>query len=97
MLCKDANGTSYNETQHKEMLNKTYRLYNVDWSNTTGKTDNGNYIGLEAKGLENIYVICYDKIYDKVYKIVGNEWVYDEKATVAKDKTYQTKPCQPKI
>ena len=89
------NGGSYNDTQIKDLLNKEHQLYKVDWSNTT--TYEGDYIGLEIEGLENIYIHCYDKIYDKVYKIVDNEWVYDEKATVAKDKTYQVEPCQPKI
>ena len=91
------NGGSYNDAQIKDLLNKGYQLYKVNWSNTTGNTYEGNYEGLEIEGLENIYIHCYDKIYDKVYKIDGNEWVYDEKATVAKDKTYQIKPCQPKI
>ena len=77
MLCKDANGTSYNETQHKEMLNKTYRLYNVNWSNTTGEIKNNNYVGLEAVGLDNIYVHCYDDIYEKQYDPINNEWVYN--------------------
>nr|DAM31392.1 MAG TPA: hypothetical protein [Ackermannviridae sp.] len=95
-LCRDANGTSYNKTELEEMLNKIYRLYTVDWSNTTGKLDNNNYEGLETIGLENIYVICYDKIYNKEYKIVGNEWVYDEKATT-EGKTYQTESCHPKL
>ena len=89
------NGGSYNDTQIKDLLNKEHQLYKVDWSNTT--TYEGDYIGLEIEGLENIYIHCYDKIYDKVYKIDGNEWVYDEEATVAKDKTYQVEPCQPKI
>lgn len=95
-LCRDANGTSYNKTELEEMPNKIYRLYTVDWSNTTGKLDNNNYEGLETIGLENIYVICYDKIYNKEYKIVGNEWVYDEKATT-EGKTYQTESCHPKL
>lgn len=89
------NGGSYNDTQIKDLLNKEHQLYKVDWSNTT--TYEGDYIGLEIEGLENIYIHCYDKIYDKVYKIDGNEWVYDEEATIAEDKTYQVEPCQPKI
>ena len=95
-LCTSTGG-SYNDAQIKDLLNKEYQLYKVNWSNTTGNTENGNYIGLETKGLEDIYVHCYDKIYNKVYKIDGNEWVYDEKATIDKDKTYQIEPCKPKI
>ena len=89
------NGGSYNDTQIKDLLNKEHQLYKVNWSNTT--TYEGDYIGLEIEGLEDIYIHCYDKIYDKVYKIDGNEWVYDEKATISEDKTYQIEPCQPKI
>lgn len=95
MLCKDANGTSYNETQYKEMLNKTYRLYNVDWSNTTGEIKDDNYVGLETKGLEDIYVICYDDIYEKQYDPIDNEWVYNENET--KKHHIERAPCQPKI
>ena len=89
------NGGSYNDTQIKDLLNKEHQLYKVNWSNTT--TYEGDIYGLEIEGLEDIYIHCYDKIYDKVYKIDGNEWVYDEKATIAEDKTYQIEPCQPKI
>ena len=53
---------------------KIYRLYNVNWSNTTGEIKNGNYVGLEAKGLEDIYVHCYDDIYKKQYDLI-DKWM----------------------
>ena len=96
-LCKDANGTAYNETQYKEMLNKTYRLYNVNWSNTTGKIENGDYVGLEYVGLENIYVICYDEIYENQYDIINNEWVFNKDKTINDEHLIENQECHPKI
>lgn len=63
-LCK-SDGGSYNTTEIKDLLAKEYQLYKVNWANTTGKLDAyGNYVGLETKGLEDIYVMCYDDIYE---------------------------------
>lgn len=95
-LC-DKDGTSYTKTELEEMLNKIYKLYTVDWTNTTGEIKNGNYVGLKPIGLDNIYVKCYDRIYDKEYveNEDNTEWIYDEKATMAGNPTNQ--PCPPKI
>ena len=90
-------GTSYTGTQLKAWSTKEYNLYNVNWSKTTGEIENNNYKGLQVIGLDDIYVMCYDKIYDKVYVKNENEteWIYDEKSTIAG--SYKPEPCHPKI
>ena len=93
-LC-DEDGIPYKDDTLTDMLNRTYRLYNVDWSNTTGEIKDNNYVGLEPKGLEDIYVICYDDIYEKQYDPIDNEWVYNENET--KKHHIEKAPCQPKI
>ena len=91
-LC-DKDGIPYKDDTLTDMLNRTYRLYNVNWSNTTGEIKDDNYVGLEAKGLEDIYVICYDDIYKKQYDPIDNEWVYNENET--KKHHIEKAPCQP--
>ena len=93
-LCK-SDGGSYEGDTLTDMLNKTYRLYNVNWYNTTGEIENDNYVGLETKGLEDIYVMCYDDIYEKQYDPIDNEWVYNENET--KKHHIEKAPCHPKI
>ena len=93
-LC-ESDGGSYEGDTLTDMLNKTYRLYNVNWYNTTGEIKNDNYVGLETKGLEDIYVMCYDDIYEKQYDSIDNEWVYNENET--KKHHIEKAPCHPKI
>ena len=93
-LC-DKDGIPYKDDTLTDMLNKTYRLYNVNWSNTTGEIKDNNYVGLETVGLDNIYVHCYDDIYEKQYDSIDNEWVYNENET--KKHHIEKAPCQPKI
>lgn len=94
-LC-NKDGIPYKDDTLTDMLNKTYRLYNVNWSNTTGEIENDNYVGLETKGLEDdIYVMCYDDIYEKQYDSIDNEWVYNENET--KKHHIEKTPCPPKI
>ena len=96
-LC-DENGIPYKDDTLTDMLNKTYRLYNVNWSNTTGEiTENGDYVGLETNGLENIYVICYDEIYENQYDNINNEWVFNKDKTINDEHLIENQECHPKI
>ena len=98
-VCKlcDKDGIPYVNDTLTDMLNKTYRLYNVDWSNTTGEIKDNNYVGLEPKGLEDIYVICYDEIYENQYDIINNEWVFNKDKTINDEHLIKNQECHPKI